>query len=66
MTKFDGDKFMIDANAAYFYSDGSQRYGQFLMNYLTKHHPEIVVPESADCFYDGNKVKDFLKFIYSL
>ncbi len=59
------DLFMSDANSAYLYSDGSERYGQFLINYLKKRFPDIEVPEYADCFYDNNKVKEFLSFIYS-
>lgn len=36
------------------------------MNYLSQNHPDIVVPENADCFYDNGKVSHFLQFIYSL
>lgn len=43
-----------------------QRYGQFLMNYFQEHYPDIVVPEEADCFYNNNKVPNFLQFIHSL
>ena len=61
---FDPDLFIHKANAAFMYSDG-QRYGQFLVNYLTQNHPNIMVPEEADCFFDDKKVKDFLCYIYS-
>jgi hypothetical protein len=33
------------------------------MNYLTENHPDVVVPDEADCFYDNNKVPNFLRFI---
>lgn len=66
MKDFDVDQFMSDANAAFLYSDGTQRYGQFLMNYLYEKHPEIQVPPESDCFYDDKLVKKFLTFIYSL
>jgi len=59
------DRFLSEANAAFILSD-QQRYGQFLMNFLYQKHPEVVVPEKADCFYDNSKVKEFLQFIYTL
>lgn len=59
------DLFMSKANSAYIYSDGSQRYGQFLMNYFTSNYPVVVVPDEYDCFYDDKKVKKFLHFIYN-
>jgi hypothetical protein len=58
------DLFIRDANAAFMYSDGQQRYGQFLINQFSKKYPEIVIPQEADCFYDDKKVRDFLHFIY--
>lgn len=66
LMSFSPDLFMSGANSAYLYSDGSQRYGQFLMNYLQQKHPDIKVPDSADCFHDDKNVKKFLHFIYSL
>ena len=32
-------------------------------NYLIENHPDVVVPDEADCFYDNNKVPNFLRFI---
>lgn len=67
MTKvFNYDEFMHKANAAYMDHPEHQRYGQFLMNYLTQHHPDIVVPDSADCFYDNSKVTKFMRYIHTL
>jgi hypothetical protein len=67
-TKMNYDNFMHNANRAYLDLDveDQQRYGQFLMNYLQEHHPDIVVPEEADCFYNNNKVPNFFQFIHSL
>ena len=63
--KFRPDLFMSVANSAYFTHKDDQRYGQFLVNELTRLHPSIIFPEEADCFHDNNKVKEFLRFIYS-
>lgn len=59
------DLFMSNANSAFLTHKDDQRYGQFLVNELTKKHPFIALPEEADCFYDNNKVPEFLRFIYS-
>ena len=58
------DLFISDANKAFTRSGGQQRYGQFLINQFLTEHPEIVIPQEADCFYDDKKVGDFLRFIY--
>ena len=63
---FDYDEFMSSANAAYMYHPEHQRYGQFLMNYLTQHHPDIVVPDEVDCFYNDTKVPKFMRFLCKL
>lgn len=73
--QFDADRFMSEANSTFisYYepsenkSDG-QRYGQFLINKLTREHPEIMeqLPEEVDCFYDNGRVLGFLNFIYEL
>ena len=63
---FDYDDFMHDVNAAYMYHPVHQRYGQFLMNYLTQHHPDIVVPDDVDCFYNDKKVPKFMRYIHTL
>jgi hypothetical protein len=60
---FDYDYFMHRANGAYLLHSENLRYGQFLMNYLIENHPDVVVPDEADCFYDNNKVPNFLRFI---
>jgi hypothetical protein len=62
---FDYDDFMHRANAAYMHHPENQRYGQFLMNYLTEHHPDILVPDDVDCFYDNTKVPKFMRFIFN-
>ena len=63
---FDYDEFMHNANAAYMYHPEHQRYGQFLMNYLTQHHPDILVLDEADCFYNDTKVPKFMRFLCKL
>lgn len=63
---FDYDDFMHDANAAYIYHPEHQRYGQFLMNYLTQHHPDVNVPDEVDCFYNNDKVTNFMIFLCKL
>lgn len=62
---FDPDLFISKANAAFMYSEGQQRYGQFLVNQFLTEHPEIVIPQEADCFYDDKNVRGFLHFIYN-
>lgn len=62
---FDYDQFFHKANSAFMVSE-QQRYGQFLMNYLSEFHPEITVPDEFDCFYDNNKIPQFLGYIASL
>lgn len=59
------DLFMSNANSAFLTHSENLRYGQFLVNELSKKHPFITLPEDADCFYDNNKVPEFLRFIYS-
>jgi hypothetical protein len=62
---FNYDDFMHDANSAYLLHPEGLRYGQFLMNYLAQHYPDIVVPDEVDCFYDDTKVPKFIRFILS-
>jgi hypothetical protein len=65
MMKFCYDSFFSDANALFIAHLGYQRYGQFLVNQLNEKYPFIIIPEEADCFYDNNKVPEFLRFIHS-
>jgi hypothetical protein len=57
-------EFMNRANSDFLAHKENQRYGQFLMNQLQIQHPEIIVPEEVDCFYDNDKVPSFLNFLY--
>lgn len=66
MTNFDFDLFFAQANRQFIQDPKGQRYGQFLMNYLAQVHPEIVVPEEFDCFYNDNRVKVFLYYLATL
>lgn len=65
MNNFFPDLFMSNANSAFLTHSENLRYGQFLVNELTRQYPFIIIPEEADCFYDNNKVPEFLRFIYS-
>ncbi len=63
---FDYDRFFHEVNQCFVHSQHEQRYGQFLMNELSQKHPEINVPEDADCFYDNRKVPNLLEYLCSL
>lgn len=60
---FNYDEFVHCANAGFITHSGDLRYGQYLMNELSKRHPEINVPDRYDCYYDNKKVVDFLRYI---
>lgn len=63
---FDFNQFIENVTHQFMKHDGSQRYGQFLMNYMAKNHPEIEIPEECDCFYDNNKAPMLLGHLDSL
>ena len=60
---FDYDRFMHDVNASFITHVGDLRYGQYLMNELNRQYPEVTIPMEYDCFYDNDKVPNFLKYI---
>jgi len=64
---FNPDNFLQEANRSYSVDHQNQRYGQFMMNYLWNHHPDLYtqVPDDADCFYLDFKFNDFVNWIYS-
>lgn len=64
--KFDYDLFIHNANAEYLKSNHNLRYGQFLMNALSKDYPDIQVPDECDCFYNNNKCPNLLQFLSQL
>ena len=64
--QFNFDSFMHDANKAFMEHVGDQRYGQFMMNYLHRKHPDIEVPYDIDPFYDNSRMGHFLVFLESL
>ena len=49
-------------NAAESYTGFPIREGQHLMNEIAK-YPEVVIPMEYDCFYDNEKVTDFVSYI---
>jgi hypothetical protein len=60
---FDYNRFIHDANASFITHVGDLRYGQYLMNELANQYSEVSIPEEYDCFYDNDKVPDFLRYI---
>lgn len=65
MDSFCPELFLRDANSAWLAHKGDLRYGQFLSGRLKETYPSIIIPEEADCFYDGVKMSAFMGFIYS-
>lgn len=64
---FNVDEFIHQVNQDFLKTQHQQRYGQFLVNSLRDQNFDLYsqMPESADCFYDGTKCAEFLKWIYS-
>jgi len=58
------DDLMHFINSEFLHHRGNQRYGQFMMNYLTKNHPDISIPEECDCFYDNSKVPILMSYLH--
>lgn len=63
---FNYDKFLQDATRSYYEEKHSQRYGQYLMNYVSKKHPGVYVEIKYDCYYDDEKVPFLLDYLYRL
>lgn len=63
---FDFNQFIHYANHEYVKGDHQLRYGQFLINFLYEHHPEIVITEDVDCFYNNDKIPYLLNYLNSL
>lgn len=64
---FNPDNFIQEANRAYCVDNQGQRFGQFMMNYLSTVDLEMYrnVPDHADCFYLDSKYGEFVNWIYS-
>ena len=60
------DTLMHSINTEFMNHSGDQRYGQFMMNYLTQHHSEIKIPEECDCFYDNGKVPILMSYLHEI
>lgn len=58
------DVLMHDINTEFLNHSGTQRYGQFMMNYLNQHHSEIQIPSECDCFYDNSKVPTLINYLH--
>jgi len=65
MNNFNYDQFITEMTSAFLQHKESQRYGQFMMNYLYRYYPDIVIPEHCDCFYDNNKSASLLVHLYN-
>ena len=63
MMSFDFNQFIQNVNASFITHSGDLRYGQYLMNEISYQYPEVSIPEEYDCFYDNDKVPDFLRYI---
>jgi len=63
---FNYDQFISEMNQDFLQHRESQRYGQFMMNYLYRYYPEITIPEEYDCFYDNNKCAPLLVFLSNI
>lgn len=62
---FNYDEFYHNANESFLRDDHCQRYGQFLMNYLSEHHSEVLkeLPPECDCFYENSRIPNLLNFL---
>ena len=60
---FNYDEFMHYANVGFLTHSENLRYGQYLMNEIANRHPEVSVPDDCNCFYDNEKVVNFLRYI---
>lgn len=60
------DELMHSINTEFLKHSDNQRYGQFIMNYLTQNHPGIFagMPEECDCFYDNDKIPILMSYLY--
>lgn len=66
MKNFNLSEFVAQATNDYYKDNLHQRYGQYLYNQFRQNYPDVIIPDAADCFYDCNKVGDFIAFIGSL
>ena len=65
---FDYNNFITNVNREWVCCDETQRYGQFLMNYLCSYNGDVYdsVPEELDPFYDNSRVYAFLGYLAGL
>jgi ABC-type enterochelin transport system ATPase subunit len=63
---FNYDQFMYNMNVEFLAHSGTQRYGQFMVNYLCQTHPYIEIPEHLDPFYDNKKAPELMRYLQSI
>jgi len=58
-------KFLANANASFLVIKEDVRYGQHLVNELSRIRPELerIVPMDLDPFYDNQKVEPWMHFL---
>lgn len=62
ISKFDFASFCSKCNTRYL-NASNQRYGQFFVNQFRADFPDAIIPEEVDCFYDDEKLQNFLQFV---
>lgn len=65
---FDYNSFYKEAHNQFLKGNHTERYGQFLMNYLSDNHPGVFIgmPEECDCFFNNTKVPALLRYLITL
>lgn len=61
--KFDYFQFLTEVNHYFIGNNEGQRYGQYVMNYLSRNYPQINIPEDCDCYYDDKKVSKLIEYL---
>jgi hypothetical protein len=63
---FDFNVFIKNVYEGFMRNNDNQRYGQYMVNYLSANHPDIVIPEEIDPFYDNKKIPDLMNYLNSI
>jgi hypothetical protein len=63
---FDYNFFIKDVNDAFMKHCGTQRYGQFMANYLSENYSYLEIPIDIDPFYDNSKIPDLMRYLNSI
>lgn len=60
------NEFIKGVYQAFMSHTGNQRYGQFMVNYISEHYPEISIPKKIDPYYDNDKIPDLMNYLSDL